>query len=69
MNHPTTALLGLILLLVTVAPSSAKEIPNFTVVEVNPSALDVMIHAFDQVLLLIHDEPNATSLELSLKQL
>lgn len=33
---------------------SNKEIPKFTFVEINPSALDVMIHAFDQVLVYFH---------------
>lgn len=57
MNHSKLPLINLlsIVLILTITPSSGKEIPKFTVVEVNPSALDVMVHAFDQVLLLVHN--------------
>jgi hypothetical protein len=72
MNHPKgpiLSLLSLILLILTIVPSFGKEIPKFTVVEVNPSALDVMVHAFDQVLLLVHNQSDATGLDPSLKEL
>jgi hypothetical protein len=61
-------LIALQLLFVTISlQNTNKEIPKFTLVEVNPSALDVMIHAFDQVFIYFHTQSNSETLDTILK--
>jgi hypothetical protein len=50
----TIHLVLLLLISVGIAAKS-DELHKYTFVEVSPSALDVMIHAFDQVLVYFHN--------------